>query len=93
MVFLCDLDYRRLLCNCFGHNRDKNDSGFVSPVKAKIDGFAACMQWLVFGLYWSGDEGLICLTNLVCLGTTQIELEDWLSSPQPLNIIGREVNA
>ena len=32
------------------------------------------MQWLVFRLCWSGDEGLVCMINLVCLGTTQIEL-------------------
>ena len=33
----------------------------------------------------SRDGGLVCLINLVCLETTQIELEGWLSSPQPLN--------
>ena len=43
------------------------------------------MQSLVFGLCWSRDEGLVCLIKLVCLGTTQTELEDWISSPQPLN--------
>ena len=31
-----------------------------------------------------GDEGLVFLTNLVGLGTTQIELEGCLSSPQCL---------
>ena len=31
------------------------------------------------------NEGLMCLINLVCLGTTQTELEGWLSSPKPLN--------
>ena len=29
--------------------------------------------------------GLVCLGNLVCLETTQTELEGWLYSPQPLN--------
>ena len=52
-----------------------------------------CMQWLVFGLCWSRDEGLVCLINLVCLETTQTELEGWLSSPQPINSTGREVRA
>ena len=65
----------------------------ISPVKAVIVGFVACMQWWVFGLCWIGDEGLVCLTNLVCLGTTQTKLEGWLSSPQPLNSTGREVRA
>ena len=51
------------------------------------------MQWFLFKLYWGGDEGLICLKNLVGLGTTQIELEGWISSPQPLNSTGREVRA
>ena len=65
--------------------------GFVFPVKVVIAGFVVCMQWLVFRLYWGGDEGLICLKNLVGLGTTQTDLEGWLSSPQPLNSNGREV--
>ena len=52
-----------------------------------------CMQWLVFGMCWNGNEGLVCLINLVCLGTTQIELEGWISSPQPLNSTGREFRA
>ena len=32
--------------------------------------FVVCMQWLVFGLYGSGNEGLVCLINLVCLGAS-----------------------
>ena len=63
----------------------------LSPVKAVIAGFAACMQWLVFILYWSGDEVLICLKNLVCVGTTKTELEGQLSSRQPPNRTRREV--
>ena len=39
------------------------------------------------------NEGLMCLINLMSLRTTQIELEGWLSSPQPLNSTGREVRA
>ena len=48
---------------------------------------------------WSSDcvgVGMkvgVCLINLVCLGTTQTELEGWLSSPQPLNSTGMEVRA
>ena len=48
---------------------------------------------------WSSDcvgVGMkvgVCLINLVCLGATQIELEGWRSSPQPLNSTGREVRA
>ena len=40
-----------------------------------------------------GMGGLVCLINLVCLETTHTEIEGWLSSPQPLNSIGREVRA
>ena len=46
---------------------------------------------MVFRLYWGGDDGLICLKNLVGLGTTQIELEGWLSSPQPRGSTGKGV--
>ena len=51
--------------------------------------------YAVVGLWtcWSRDEGLVCLINLVRLGTTQIELEGWFSSPQPLNSTGIEVRA
>ena len=31
---------------------------------------------------WSGIEGWVCLINLG-FGATQIELDGWLSSPQP----------
>ena len=47
------------------------------------------MQWFVFGLCWSGDEGLVFLINLVCLGATQIEVKGCLSSPQPQSSTGR----
>ena len=41
----------------------------------------------------SRDGGLVFLINLVCLETTQTELEGWISSPQPLNSTGRECMA
>ena len=73
----------RLLWSHFGHDRAKNDPRVVSPVQ--VVGLR-----IVLGV---GDEGLVCLTNLVGLGNTQIELEGWLSSPQPLNSTGKEVRA
>ena len=38
------------------------------------------MQWLVFGLFWSGNEGLVYLINLVCSGVSWKELEGWIFS-------------
>ena len=43
---------------------------WFSSLELWIACFAVCMQWLVFGLCWSGNEGLVCLINLVCLGAT-----------------------
>ena len=37
---------------------------------------------------WSGIEGWVCLRNLG-LGATQIELDCWLSSPQPQKSTGK----
>ena len=89
----CDLGYCRLLWNHFGHDRAKNNSGVCFPLSRFNCWFVASTQWLVFGLHWSGNEGLMCMTKLVFLGTTQIELEGWISSPQPLNSTGRECKA
>ena len=66
---------------------------FCFLTKLWIVHFVVCRPWLVFRLYWSGYEGLVFLKNLVCLKTTQTELEGCLSSPQPLNSTGREVRA
>ena len=54
-----------------------------------------CCVYAVVGLriVLEWGEGLVCLINLVCLGATQIELEGWISSPQPLNSTGREFRA
>ena len=83
-----------MLLSCFGHDKAKNNFEIILlSLSCELLDFAVCMQWLVFGLYWSGNEGLVCLKNLVCLGTTQRELEGWIYSPQPLNSIGREVRA
>ena len=40
------------------------------PQSCELLVFAMCMQWLVFGLCGSGNEGLVCLINLVCLGAS-----------------------
>ena len=78
----------------FGHDRAKNDSGIGFP-------HPSCESLVLLRVYsgWSSDcvgVGMkvgVCLINLVCLGTTQTELEGWLSSPQPLNSTGREVRS
>ena len=41
-------------------------------------------------LNWEWKWGLTSLINLVCEGTSQIDLGDWFSSLHTLNIIGRE---
>ena len=42
----------------FGHDRAKNDLGIEFPhPSCELLGFAACMQWLVFRLCWSVNEG------------------------------------
>ena len=64
------------------------NQGLVSLAKAVIVGFAACMQWLVFGLCGVGMEGWVCLRNLG-LGATQTELYGWISSPQPRKNTGK----
>ena len=51
--------------------------------------YAVVGLWTV--LEW--DEGLDFLINLGCLEATKIDLEGWISSPQPLKNIGREVRA
>ena len=77
--------------NRFGHDRAKNDSGIEFPSQT-YGLFVCCMYAVVgLGLCWSGNEGMVCLINLVCLGATQTKLEGWLSSLQPLNRTGREV--
>ena len=81
----------RLLWSRFGHDRAKNDPGVVSLIQAVIVGWLHAYSGWSSNCVWSGDEGLVCLKNLVGLGTTQIELEGWLSSPQPVNSTGREV--
>ena len=79
------------LGSCFGHDRDKNKSGIEFPSQS-CEFLVCCMYVVVgLGLCWSGNEGMGCLINLVCLGATQAELEGWFSSPQPLNSTGREV--
>ena len=40
------------------------------PHSCELLDFVVCIQWLVFGLCWSGNEGLVCLINLVHLGAT-----------------------
>ena len=69
---------------CFGHDRAKNNSQIVSPIKVVIAGFVACMQWLVFGLCGVGLKAGYAL-EIWCLGDTQTELDGWISSPQPLD--------
>ena len=94
LSFLCDLGCCRLLWNRFGHDRAKNNLGSCfSPVKALIAGLLHACSGLSLDCIGVVNEGLMCLINLVCLGTTQIELEGWISSPQPLNSTGREVKA
>ena len=65
----------RLLWSHFGHDRANNDSGIDFPCPSceslvccvyVVDGIQTMLEW---------DEGLVCLINLVCFGTTQIELE------------------
>ena len=65
----------------------------ISPIQA-VNRLFDCV-YAVVGLQtcWSRDEGLVFLINLVRLGTTQTELEGWISSQQPLNSTGREVRA
>ena len=83
----------RLFWSRFGHDKAKNDSGIDFPYPSyeslvccvyEVDGLRTMLEW---------DEALVCFISLVCLGTTQIELEGWLSSPQPMNSTGREVRA
>ena len=71
----------------------RTTQGLEFPVQAMncFFGYMHAVVGLWTVLEW--DEGLVCLINLVCLGITQIELEGWLSSPQPLDSIGREVKA
>ena len=79
---LCNLGCYRLMWNHFGHDRAKNDSwSCFSPVKALIVGLLHVRSGLSSDCIEVVNEGLMCLINLVCLGTTQIELEDWLCSP------------
>ena len=94
VFFPCDLGCCRLLWNCFGHDRAKKDSwSCFSPVKALIAGLLHARSGLSLDYIGVVNEGLMCCIKLVCLGTTQKELEGWISSPQPLNSIGREVKA
>ena len=58
-----------------------------------IADLTACVQWLVFGLCWEQGWGLGLLDKLGVLGTIEMELDGWLSSPKPLNRTGREVRA
>ena len=56
----------RLLWDCFGHDRAKNDPGScISPVKSLITG--CCMQAVVLSLDYIGvvNQGLMCLIKLV----------------------------
>ena len=88
-------DCCKLLGIHFGHDRAKNDSGVVflaQDVNRLYDRLHVCNGWSS-DCVGSRDGGLVCLINLVCLETTQTELEGWLSSPQPLNSTGREVKA
>ena len=78
----------------FGHNRAKNDLGvvFLNQAVNRLCDFVYAVVGLqtVLGV---GGECFVCLKNLVGLGTTQIELEGWISSPQQLNSTRREVRA
>ena len=62
--------------------------GSFFPVPA-VNSLFYC-GYAVVGLrtVWSGIEGWVCLRNLV-LRATQIELDGWLSSPQPLDSAGK----
>ena len=69
-------DCCKLLGSRFGHDRAKNNSGIVFLAQA-----VNCLcdyVYAVVGLQTvlgSRDGGLVCLINLVCLETVQIELE------------------
>ena len=81
-------DCYRLFWSRFGHDRAKNNSRVVFLAQV-VNRLCDCM----YAVVGSRDGGLVCLINLVCLETTQIELEGWISSPPPLNSTRREVRA
>ena len=95
-MILCVVGFFKFVGYCgfplshFGHDRAKNDSGIEFPSQS-CELLVCCVYAVVgLGLCWSGNEGMGCLINLVCLGATQAELEGCLSSPQRLNRTGRE---
>ena len=72
----------------------RRTQGSISPVKA-MNGLVflhVCSGWSS-NCAGVGMKVGVCLINLVCLGATQIELDGWISSLQPLNSTGREVKA